>query len=264
MGGPPKTRFQLSLRAWLIVLPIIAGVVGWQSRHAVLTPRNVASLNEVATLDEDIWEIAWSPERDRMAVLGWEKPAEIRDALTLEKIDTLGEKLIHFAFSPDKDVVAYCKNGKEAEILDRKTGRTIVLDAGNSQPQMAFSPDGKAMATGGSGHDGATPARWTANSSASSTPGRQGWSDSRIQPGRGHPGRGEPELGDEALRRGDGDGAGDAAQEVIPGPPVLPRRPDPGGSLLRRDDRPVGRGHRTVASGAEDLGQGALPSRMVA
>lgn len=150
---PRRPMLQMSLRAWLILITIVAVVVGWQSRRTALTPNNVASLSEVASLDEDVWETAWSPERDRMALLGWEKPAEIRDSLSLKKLETVGadKKLIHFAFSPDKGVVAYCRNGKTAEILDRRTGRSITLDVGNDQPRMTFSPDGKTLATGGYG-----------------------------------------------------------------------------------------------------------------
>jgi WD40 repeat protein len=148
---PARSPFRISLRTWLIAMTIASVLVGWHSRRAPLTPRNLASLSEVATLDRDVWEIAWSPDRDRMAVLGWEQPAEIRDALSLRKTEAIGEKLIHFAFSPDRGVVAYCKNGKTAEILDRRTGRTITLDARNDQPQMDFSPDGKYLATGGYG-----------------------------------------------------------------------------------------------------------------
>ena len=86
-----------------------------ESRRSVLTPANVSNISEVASLDEDIHEIVWSPERDRMALLGWEKPVVIRNVLSLKPIETIGEgqKLIHFAFSPDKDVVAYCRNGQE-------------------------------------------------------------------------------------------------------------------------------------------------------
>lgn len=143
--------FRISLRAWLALMPAVAAFVWWQSRHVVLTPSNLAGMSEVVSLDEDVWEIAWSPERDRVALLAWGRPAEIRDALSLKTLEAVGKGLIHFAFSPEKGVVAYCKNGKVVEILDRRTGRTVRIDAGNAQPQMAFSPDGAALATGGYG-----------------------------------------------------------------------------------------------------------------
>lgn len=150
---PLRPTFQLSLRAWLVLVTVAAVAVGWQSRRSVLTPQNVAAMTEVASLDEEIFDIAWSPGRDRVALVGWEKPVEIREALSLRKIETIGEgqKLIHFAFSPEKGVVAYCRNGKTAEILDQRTGRTITLDVGNDQPMMTFSPDGKTLVTGGYG-----------------------------------------------------------------------------------------------------------------
>src|SRR5262245_5518990 len=152
-GVPRRPLLRISLRMWLVAMTIVTCLMAWQSRRSFLTPTNVSNLSEVATLDEDIWEIVWSPERDRMALLSWEKPVVVRDVLSLRVIETIGEgqKLIHFAFSPDKDVVAYCRNGKTAEILDRRTGRAMTLDAGNPQPRMVFSPDGNALATGGYG-----------------------------------------------------------------------------------------------------------------
>src|SRR4051812_28346727 len=86
-----------------------------------------------------------------MAVLGWDESAENRDTLSLGKIGSVGEKLVHFAFSPDKGVVTSCPNRESAEIFDRRTGRTITLDAKNTQPRLAFSPDGGSLATGGYG-----------------------------------------------------------------------------------------------------------------
>lgn len=150
---PRRSPLQLSMRTWLIVITVAAVIIGWQSRSKPLRPTNVAELTEVANLDKDVWEIAWSPERDRMALLSWETAAEIRDAMSFREIETIGEgkKLIHFAFSPVKGVVAFCRNGKQAEILDRRTGREIVLDAKNDQPGMVFSPDGSTLATGGYG-----------------------------------------------------------------------------------------------------------------
>ena len=145
--------FRIRLKTWLLVIAIITCLVAWQSRRSFLTPTNVSNLSVVASIDEDIWEIAWSPERDRMALLGWEKSAVVRDVLSLQRIETIGEgqKLIHFALSPDKGVVAYCRNGKTAEILDRRTGHARTLDVGNDQPQMTFSPDGTTLATEGYG-----------------------------------------------------------------------------------------------------------------
>src|SRR5689334_19735638 len=95
-----RPTFQIGLRTWLIVVTVVTGVVGWQSRRAVLTPKNVASLAEVATLDEDVWQVAWSPRRDRIALLGWNTSAVVRDAMSLKPIETIGagKKLIHFAF----------------------------------------------------------------------------------------------------------------------------------------------------------------------
>jgi WD40 repeat protein len=152
-GMPQRSIFRISMRMWLMAIAIITCLIAWQSRHSVLSPTNVTCLTEVASLDQDIWEIAWSPERDRMALLSFEKPAVVRDALSLKTIETIGEgqKLIHFAFSPDRGVVAYCGKGKTAEILDQRTGRTMSLDVGNPQPQVTFSPDGKTLATGGYG-----------------------------------------------------------------------------------------------------------------
>ncbi len=150
---PRRPIFRMSLRSWLLVMTIVTCLVAWQCRRYTLSPANVSMLGEVASLDEDIHEIVWSPQRDRMALLGWGKPAVIRDVLSLETIEIIGEgqKLIHFAFSPQKGVVAYCRNGKTAEILDQRTGRVIMLDVGNDQPHMIFSPDGKTLATGGYG-----------------------------------------------------------------------------------------------------------------
>ena len=148
-----RPTFRISLRMWLGAMTLVTCLVAWQSRHSFLTPANISNLSEVASLDEDIRDIVWSPERDRMALLSWETPVVIRDVLSLKPIETIGEgqKLIHFAFSPDQGVVAFCRNGKTAEILDRRTGRAVTLDVGNHQPGMTFSPDGNTLATGGYG-----------------------------------------------------------------------------------------------------------------
>jgi WD40 repeat protein len=105
--------------------------------------------------NDDIFKIAWSRDRERMAVIGWEKPVEICDPITLGLIETIGEgkKIIDFDFSPDPDVVAYVENdlSNTAKILRRATGKILKLQAGGSQPDVAFNNDGTLLATAGYG-----------------------------------------------------------------------------------------------------------------
>jgi WD40 repeat protein len=122
----------------------------------VITRQNVAKLVPIAKLEkDDIWRIAWSPARDRMGLVGWGTPVEVRGVVSLELHDTidLGKNIIHFAFSPKRGVMAYSDNdrSKSAVILDRAPVRSIRLETGNDQPNVVFSPDGRLLATGGYG-----------------------------------------------------------------------------------------------------------------
>ena len=151
---PLWRRLRLSLRMWILVVGLVGVVIGTQYRRESIEPKNVASLAHVARLDKnDIWQIAWSRKRDRMAIVGWEKPVEIRDAVSLSLVETIGDgkKIIHFAFSPDEDIVAYSENDRShtAKVLNRRTGETVTVDTGSDQPDVVFSADGSLLATGG-------------------------------------------------------------------------------------------------------------------
>jgi dipeptidyl aminopeptidase/acylaminoacyl peptidase len=151
---PWWSRLRFSVRICMLAVAVVAVIFATQYRRTAITPQNIERLAKVATLDKnDIYQIAWSRERDRMAVVGWEKPVEIRDAVSLDLLETIGEgqKIIHFAFSPKGGVVAYCENGTTACILDRRTGKTIALNAMDAQPALVFNPDGTLLATGGYG-----------------------------------------------------------------------------------------------------------------
>src|SRR5262249_30555742 len=107
---PRRFRFRLSLRLSMVVIALVRVLLAATDPPAAITPRNVASLAPVARLDKnDIWRIAWSPKQDRMGIVGWEAPVEVRDAVSLALLETIGDgkKIIHFAFSPDEAVVAY-------------------------------------------------------------------------------------------------------------------------------------------------------------
>lgn len=114
---------------------------------------NLAQLERRERIEFDVYKVVWNADGTRIAFVGWETPVDIRESVTLWKLATIGpgKKIIHFAFSPDENVVAYCENGTTAEILDRRTGQTKRLQAVNLQPSLAFSPNGKVLATGGSG-----------------------------------------------------------------------------------------------------------------
>jgi WD40 repeat protein len=154
----PKRRpfrpLQLSVRAWIALVALVSVVIGVFYTQSRLTPENIGELRKVASVRHDsAWEIEWSPKRDRMAVVDWEKPVSIWDPTTLEERETIGEgkKIIHFAFSGSEDLVAYCENTSTAVIVDRARNRTLALAGTNDQPRMAFSPDSKHLATGGYG-----------------------------------------------------------------------------------------------------------------
>jgi WD40 repeat protein len=65
----------------------------------------------------------------------------------------VGEKkrLIHLSFGPGGDKLAWCENTTRVEIHDLKAKKTAVLETGDAQPGMEFSPDGQLLATGGYG-----------------------------------------------------------------------------------------------------------------
>jgi WD40 repeat protein len=119
-----------------------------------ITAANAVNVREIAHVAADVWRIAWSPDGSRIAFVRWEQPVEILDANSFRPIRKVGanRRLIHFAFGADPDTVAFCENTKEAEIHNLRTGKSVRLAVGDPQPGMAFTPDGKRLATGGYGN----------------------------------------------------------------------------------------------------------------
>lgn len=136
-----------------VALTVVAAALFTAREVAIrIRPETVRALCQQQAVEEDVREVRWSPDGQRVAWVRWEAPVEIRDAGTHRLLGHIGEnkKIIHFAFSPDPDVVAFCENTMDVEIHD-STGASIRLETSNHQPRMTFSPDGDLIATGGYG-----------------------------------------------------------------------------------------------------------------
>jgi WD40 repeat protein len=143
-------RFRLA--TLLLAITGIAIFLAWKFHREPINAANVGQLSKLSEIPcPSIFKLVYSPDRRRVAFVGWERPVEIREAVTLWPVRTVGadRKLIDFAFSPDPQRVAYSENSTIAEILTHGSQKPIVLDTENAQPDVVFSPDGKLLATGG-------------------------------------------------------------------------------------------------------------------
>jgi WD40 repeat protein len=141
-------RFRL---IWLFVAITAAGVfLAFKFHREPIRKENLDRLTKLDEIDRDVFRLVWSPDRSRVAFVGWEMPVDIRETVTLWPVCTHGEgrKLIEFAFSPDENIAAWVENGKPVEIHNLKTGKSLTLDTGNDQCNLDFSPDGKLLAVG--------------------------------------------------------------------------------------------------------------------
>jgi len=147
----PRRVFQYRLRTLLLVVPLAAFCLSLWTYRIRMTPQNISGAQQAMPLDREVLGIRWSPDGQRVALVGWETPVEIRSTLGLWPLETIDGPLIDFAFSPDPDVVACCANSRVAEIRNLRTGKVTTLAAKNHQPDPVFSPDGRRLATGGYG-----------------------------------------------------------------------------------------------------------------
>lgn len=148
--GSRLLRFRLA--TLLVAITGIAIFLAWKFHREPIHAANVGQLSKLSEIPcPSIYKLVYSPDRRRVAFVGWEKPVEIREAVTLWPVRTIGadRKLIDFAFSPDPQLVAYSENSTIAEILMLGSQKPIVLETENPQPDVVFSPNGKLVATAG-------------------------------------------------------------------------------------------------------------------
>jgi WD40 repeat protein len=122
-------------------------------KSPAISADNAAQVRKLAEHPRDVWDIVWGPKPRQLSLLSWEKPVEVVDADTFKADRKIGgqRRLIHFAVGPDKETIAWCENTARVEIRNLRTEKAVDIETGNQQPNMAFSPDGKLLATGGYG-----------------------------------------------------------------------------------------------------------------
>jgi WD40 repeat protein len=142
-------RFRL---AWLFVaITAFAVFLAAKFYREPIRRENLERVQKLDEIDRDVFRLVWSPDRSRVAFVGWETPVDIRESVTLWPVRTLGEgrKLIEFAFSPDENIVAWVENGKPVEVHNLKAGKFFTLHTDTDQCNLDFSPDGHLLAVGG-------------------------------------------------------------------------------------------------------------------
>jgi WD40 repeat protein len=143
--------FRFRLTTLFVAITLLAAWLAWRFHREPISLENVSQISRINEIPcPDIYQLVYSSDRQRVAFVGWEKPVDVREAITLWPLQTVGvdRKLINFAFGPDGRHLALSENSTRAEIL--LDGRTnFVLETGADQPDVVFSPDGKLLATGG-------------------------------------------------------------------------------------------------------------------
>lgn len=115
-----------------------------------ISPANAPRVHPVLDHVGDVHRIARGPGIGELTFVGWEKPVEVVDEITLRPIRTLVEGApIHFAATTNSDRIAWCENTTTVTVRQTASGKSIEIDTKNSQPGMAFSPDGTLLVTGG-------------------------------------------------------------------------------------------------------------------
>jgi WD40 repeat protein len=124
-----------------------------KDRRPVIGPETVNRLKPVGELERDVYRLVWGPKAGEVALLSFTQPAEVIDDVTLKPVRNFGagRSLIHMAVARDRETFGLVENGTRVEVHFSKSDKPLTIETGMSQPDAAFSPDGRLLATGGAG-----------------------------------------------------------------------------------------------------------------
>lgn len=117
----------------------------------VLTPANVDRLGVIRQLEKDVYQLKRGPKRGELSLLSWESAIEVVSEDDFRPLRTIaGEhRLVNFAYGSNGELVAWSENGPGVTIHDLLRDEISQLKTEDVQPAMAFSTNGRWMATGG-------------------------------------------------------------------------------------------------------------------
>jgi len=150
------TRFQFALVSFLgIALPpytFAAPRLPEKPRMAI-SATNAEKLKPIRELEVSAHRIVRGPAHGELSFVCWEKSVEVvsdSDFRPLRKLAN-GKRVVQFSSSRDASHFAWGENSTGVVLQNVSTGKTVEINAENSQPNTAFHPDGKLFATGGYG-----------------------------------------------------------------------------------------------------------------